>query len=216
MNKLYLLVIFIACTSCYAIGQDSTAVKSKIDLYAGIFKDPLHGKPMIDFESVLLNGEKIRLSDHKGKVILLNFWFIGCPPCMGEIPDINQVYKAYKDSSVVILSLAKNSVSELKEFEEGKYIRPIEAIQYPVIPDCEQIANLYHVTGYPRTVLIDKQGNIRLIYAGATMASLRKYVQYYGDKNLSKEWKKILEANTDKHPEMSEIFSALISELLRE
>lgn len=203
-----------------SLGQTKTAdttTERKIDLYAKSFNDTLQGKPFIDFSTTLLSGDSFKLSDHRGKVILLNFWEIGCAPCMGEISDINKIYKTYKDSGVVVLSLARNSASQLNKFNQGRYSRPTEPIQYPIVPDSKPILTSYNVTGYPTSILIDKQGVIRLVYAGASPHSLKQYVEFYGDKNLSKEWKKVLkQIENDKSPAMSEILAQLIDDLLKE
>lgn len=209
--------MLISITSCAQTSLPDTTSKRTIDKYSSVYKDSLVGKPLIGFEASLLNGETVRLEDQKGKVILLNFWFIGCAPYMGEIGDINKIHTGYKDSNVVVLSLARNSTEQLNKFNKGKFSKPTEPILYPIVPSCEEIAGKYGVTGYPTTILIDKKGVIRLVYAGASIASLKKYVDFYGSKNLSKEWKKILDLHkNDTSPDMYTILSALISDLLRE
>lgn len=203
----------------YGQGNADSIPERKIDLYAkdNKDKDSLFGKSFIDFEGIFLDGQKFKLSDNKGKIILLNFWFIGCPPCMGEVPDINKLYRTYKDSNVVLVSLSTNSIGELNKFMEGKKFRPIEKIEYPIIPNCRSISNQYKIDGYPTTVLIDKKGIIRLISHGASIESLKKYIEFYGDNALSKGWKNLAEKYANvKEPDVSEVFSELLNELLKE
>jgi len=215
--KSVFFILYLACHGLTAQKNNDTLLVKKIDLYAKNSRNPLQGNALVDFESKLLDDQNIRLSAHKGKVILLNFWFIGCVPCMGEIPDINKIYKNFQDSNVIILSLAKNSVSQVNKFNEGKFSHPVEKIEYPVIPDCEKIAELYGVSGYPTNVLIDKKGIIRLVNSGASIQSLKNYVTFYGDDKLSKDWKKILKEHAaEKQKEMHEFLSELILELLQE
>lgn len=214
--RILLLFIFISLRLSGQFSGDSLP-KRKIDTFSKVHKDTLQGQPLINFSTELLDGEKITLSEYKGKVILLNFWFIGCVPCMGEIPDINQVYKTFKDSGVTLLSLALNTRDKVHKFNAGKYSRLPEKIEYPIIPDCQKIADNYKVTGYPTTILIDKKGVIRLVISGATIQSLKKYIALFGDKGLSKEWKSIANQSSGaSHTQLSDILSELLRDLLKE
>lgn len=215
--KFFTLIIALLATKVQGQNKTDTIAERKIDIFSKGSKDSLFGKSLLDFETTFLDGQKFKLSDHKGKVILLNFWFIGCPPCMGEISDINNIYRTYKDSNVVLVSLATNSIGELNKFNAGKNSRPTEKIEYPIVPDCRSISDKYLVSGFPTTVLIDKKGIIRLIYHGASVESLKKYIAFYGDKGLSKGWKDVAEKYANiKEPDVNEIFSGLINDLLKE
>lgn len=136
---------------------------------------------------------------------------------MGEILDMNKLYQQYKDSNFVFLSLAKNTNEQVVKFNAGKYSKPIEQISYPIAPNCGSIAKQYGITGYPTTIFIDKKGVIRLVFEGVSSQSLKKYVEFYGEKKLSKEWKAILAQSADNSgPGTSETFSKIIDELLKE
>jgi len=214
--KIFIPIIILLGTKFYGQNGVDTIAKRGIDIYASASKDSLNGKSFIDFETQMLNGQKFKLSEHKGKVILLNFWFISCPPCLGEISDINKVYRQYKDSGVVVVSLALNSVDKLNKFNEARSKRQIEKIEYPIIPNCQGIADKYKISGYPTTVLIDKNGLIRA-YTGASLQSLKKYISIYGDKDLSKDWKKIAKEYSNVSAiEVSDILSGLLNDLLKE
>lgn len=212
--KICFVIIVLIGTRVYGQNNVDSTAKRGIDIYAS--QDSVAEKSFIDFETTFLSGQRFKLSEHKGKVILLNFWFIGCPPCLGEISDINKIYRVYNDSGVVVVSLALNSIDKLNKFNEGKNSKPIEKIEYPIVPDCQEIADKYEIRGYPTTVLIDKKGLIRT-YSGSSVQSLKKYITFYGDKGLSKEWKKIAKEYSNKiEPEVSEILAELINDLLRE
>lgn len=195
---------------------DSIAPR-QIDTFTEMFKDSLQGKELLNFTAQQFNDEIIDLKRLKGNVIVLNFWFVGCPPCLGEVGDFNKVFNHFKDSSVKIISLANNTHAQIAKFIENKSSGPIEKIQYPIIPDASKIIKQYNVVSYPTTVFIDKKGVIRLVYSGALVSSLQKYVQFYGEKDLSKGWKKILKDNSDPHQiQMDAILIELIDDLLRE
>lgn len=213
--KLFILL------SVTVYGQNNlpdTIKNRKIDSYAKFSNDSLQGKQFFDFNYSLLTGEKFKLSEHKGKVIFLNFWFIGCAPCMGEIPELNKIYTTFKDSNVIMLSLSPNSIEQLNKFISGKKYKPIEQIKYPIVPNSKKIENTYNIYSHPTTILIDKKGIVRLVHSGTSMQSLKNYIAFYGDKGLSKNWKKILKEHSkdDAQIDMSQLFSELISDLLKE
>ena len=67
-----------------------------------------------------LKGEKIDVSQFRGKVILLNFWATWCPPCRQEIPYLNELYKQYKENGLVVvgISLDRGGIKEVQKFLE--------------------------------------------------------------------------------------------------
>ena len=213
------IVIYFLLISPHLFSQnqvDTTPVR-KIDAYSKIFKNSLQDKQFVDFYGEIYKGKTFELANYKGNVIVLNFWFIGCPPCLGEIGDFNTVYNKFKDSTVKIISVANNSKDQIEKFIAGRYSKPIEQIQYPIVTGADKAIKEYEVASYPTTVLIDKKGIVRLVYSGASVSSLQKYVEFYGDKGLSKEWKQILKNGSGQPKvEMSAFLNDLIEELLKE
>ena len=115
-------------------------------------------------------GVEHRLSDYKGKVIFLNFWATWCPPCRGEMPEIQQLYEKYntEDSNVVVLGIAapgygrETSVEGVAQFlEENNYT-------YPVLMD---VGGKYFsemaISSYPTTFMITDDGKIFGFVRGA-------------------------------------------------
>lgn len=90
----------------------------------------------------------------KGKVIVLNFWFIGCAPCEMERPELNAIYSLYKDNSdVIFLSFAKNTKDQLEKFLVK---RPFS---YPVVELSTELIGLLDLNyGYPQNQVIGKRG----------------------------------------------------------
>ncbi len=124
--------------------------------------------PSIDFTLTDQYGEEHTLSDYKGKVVFLNFWATWCPPCIMEMPDIEEIYNEYgkNQEDVIILGVANpssqdypNNVDESKDdiiaFLDDK------GFTFPVVFDeTGDLLREYFVNAFPTTYLIDKDGNI--------------------------------------------------------
>ncbi|MCM8901852.1 TlpA family protein disulfide reductase [Caldicoprobacter algeriensis] len=131
-------------------------------------------KPMEDFEAEDLNGNKVKLSDYKGKIIFLNFWATWCPPCRTEMPHMEEFYAKYKDEDVVVLAVSSTSV-ELRGGTDDKAAekKVRDFIQeygytFPVLLDRDDEAwKIYYQTGVPANYIIDKEGIVRYLKVGA-------------------------------------------------
>lgn len=113
-----------------------------------------------DFKLTTLDGKQMKLSDYKGKKVILNFWATWCPPCKAEIPDLEKFYTSYKDKDVIILGVdltqSEKSQNTVKEFVKSY------GITYSVPLDIEgSVSEMYKVTGIPTSYIIDTQGIIR-------------------------------------------------------
>ena len=113
------------------------------------------------FELKDLNGNKVRLSDFAGKVIILDFWATWCPPCKKEIPDFIELYKQYSKRGVTIIGIALDEYNAVKNFQsENK-------INYPILLGTDEVVKLYGgIRGIPTTFVIGKDGTIRQRYEG--------------------------------------------------
>ncbi len=113
----------------------------------------LIGKKAPVFEMTDIDGSPISSIRSKGKVVVLNFWFAACKPCIAEIPELNEVYERYEaDTNVVFASITFEDKKKVKEFLE------IHSLNYPVVSDAREICNLFNVSGYPTNIVIDKNG----------------------------------------------------------
>lgn len=114
----------------------------------------LIGKSAPNYKMIDINGNTISSENTKGKVVVLNFWFTTCKPCISEIPELNKVYDKYiKDTNVVFASITFNNRDEVNSFLK-KY-----PIKYPVVSNAKEICDLFKATGYPTNIVIDKNGN---------------------------------------------------------
>ena len=118
------------------------------------------GKEAPDFQVVNMDGEKINLSDLKGKVVALNFWFIGCKPCIIEMPELNELVEKYEKEGVVFVAFALDTKNRLDPFLKKK------AFDYNIIPQARSVSQTYSVSGYPSHFLIDKEGKVDFFQTG--------------------------------------------------
>jgi peroxiredoxin len=116
-----------------------------------------------DFTLTDANGASVKLSDYKGKVVLLNFWATWCGPCKIEIPWFIQFEKAYKDRGFITLgiSMDENGWKAVKPFVSQT------AINYPVMIGNDRLEELYGgIDSLPSTFLIDREGRIAFMHLG--------------------------------------------------
>ncbi|MCY1633927.1 TlpA family protein disulfide reductase [Marinifilum sp. D737] len=117
-------------------------------------KQKLLGEKALVFSFTDLNDQSYSLSSLKEKVIVLNFWFTDCPPCVSEIPELNQLVQKYKDQEVVFLGLALDNAVKLKIFLLK------HPFAYRIIPEAKCLADAYRLPGYPTQIVIDKHSII--------------------------------------------------------
>ncbi len=105
-----------------------------------------------------LRGRSIRLSDYKGKVVLLNFWATWCPPCRAEIPDLVKIQRDYgkRGLQVIGITYPPQTVREVRQFT-----RELK-INYPIALGTKETKSLFDQSEtLPLTIVIDRDGNIR-------------------------------------------------------
>jgi len=121
---------------------------------------PQLNQPAPHFEVKDLKGNTSKLEDLKGKVIVLNFWFVECKPCVSEIPELNELVIEFQKEGVVFMALGLNKAEEMKKFLKKT------PFNYQVVPDAIEVATQFGVDGFPTSVVIDQNGLIRYISLG--------------------------------------------------
>ena len=115
-----------------------------------------------DFDLVDQYGDRHKLSDYKGKVVLLNFWATWCPPCKEEMPDIEELYKEYNlnKDEVVILGVARPGGREPDKEGISKFLKDNNYTFPTVFDESGELTNNYFINAFPTTYMIDKDSNI--------------------------------------------------------
>ncbi len=117
-----------------------------------------HGPLAPNFTLPSLSGGEISLKDYRGKVVLLDFWSIHCPPCRRAVPHLVIMYERYKNDGFVALGVSfdRRDINELREFV-GEY-----QVAYPILLGNMEVARAYGIRSIPSMFLLDKKGHIRL------------------------------------------------------
>jgi peroxiredoxin len=109
----------------------------------------------VDFTLVDLHGKTWKLSDLRGKVVLVNFWATWCPPCRKEMPDLNALYNRFKDQGFVILAISDEEADKVQPFIAERNIA------YPVMLDPRgKVNELFEVDGIPKSFVYNREGKL--------------------------------------------------------
>ena len=105
-----------------------------------------------------LRGHTRRLSDYKGKVVLLNFWATWCPPCRAEMPDLVKWQREFRSKGLQVIGITYPP-TELREVR--RLVRGIH-VNYPVLLGSKETKDLFDSSEtMPVTVVIDREGHVR-------------------------------------------------------
>ena len=128
------------------------------------------GKPAPPFALKDVKGTRVSLSDYRGKVVLLNFWYSACFPCRAETPALITLYRAYETRGLVVLGI--NTDALIMADDQGRMLRNFLDtfnIPYPVLIADRKLYEDYGRTPIaPITLLVDRQGTIARVFWGAT------------------------------------------------
>ena len=117
-----------------------------------------------DFEIVLFEtpnhkaGEVLRLSDLRGRPVVLNFWYPSCPPCRAEMPDLEQAFQAHRGKGVEFVGVEELILDTVQDGQD--FVDQI-GVTYALGADLEgDLIREYGIVGFPTTVFIDRDQKI--------------------------------------------------------
>lgn len=150
IKKIYLSILLIACISFLgSIYSSESSQQDKIQAP--------------DFALSSADGKIIKLSNFKGKVVIIDFWATWCAPCRAEIPSFNKLYSRYKSKGLEIIGIS---------LDDGgwDFIKPFVKefkMNYHVVLGNEKVVEDYgEISAIPTTFVIDRAGNIYKRYVG--------------------------------------------------
>lgn len=153
MNRNLLTIICCFCTIMLGV-QSIHAQTEKINL--------------ADVELKLHDNSTVKLSDLKGKVVLIDFWYRSCFPCLKAIPDLIKIQEEFKDDLVIIGINDIDDQQDIKEYFEYKNVNYLSTYKTDI-----SISGGAKITAFPTTILYDKQGKIIQTDIGYSKSSIR-------------------------------------------
>lgn len=150
--------------------RDATLMRTRDDgtVEFRLQKIPQEGMNAPDFTVQTIEGETIAMSEMQGKVVVLNFWFIGCPACMYEMPSLNLLKARFAgQEDVMFLSMTADKLAAVKRFNER------ERFDYTHAAEAEPAMKMFGFVGYPKNIVISKTGEV--VYWRTTVKAWNKF-----------------------------------------
>lgn len=152
--------IFAVIVIAFLVFSLAACKKKEAGVEAG---PPSIGDTAPNFTARDVNGNTVRLSDYKGKVVLIEFWATWCGPCRELTPVLNKIYEKYKDKEFVVLALTpEENTNTVKS-----YIKENNVI-YPVLIIDMKTTRRYGVISIPVSFLISRDGRVAEKHLGVT------------------------------------------------
>ncbi len=136
-----------------------------------------------DFLLPAVDGSMVRLSDHSGKVIIVDFWATWCPPCLEMIPVLSRLHQEYSDKGLVVLgiSMDRDGLGALGTFVHEKMI------PYKILLGNDKVTRSFGgISTIPTLFIVDREGRL-----------VRKLMGYYSFRQLKDQISKYLEQSAD-------------------
>jgi thiol-disulfide isomerase/thioredoxin len=155
MNHIYKIFLMIFLSNLNITAASLTPTFNKL------------AKPIKASEIILKNAddEVVKLSDFRGKTVLLNFWATWCPPCKKEMPDLQKLYLKSKSKDIIILAIAVGQTDD-DVFPFINTVKPTPT--FPILFDINSnVARQWSIHAMPTTIIIDKEGYLTHFALGA-------------------------------------------------
>ena len=121
------------------------------------------GDPAPDFTLPDLQGNPVTLSDFRGKTVIIDFWATWCPPCIFQVPELNQFWKAHKDlGDVMVVGIAI-------DVEGAEVVAPWvdeQGVEYTIVIGDEDLARRFGAIGFPTLAIVTPGGRLDSLHVG--------------------------------------------------
>ncbi|MFT3824586.1 MAG: TlpA disulfide reductase family protein [Chitinophagaceae bacterium] len=131
------------------------------------------GKEIPDFKARTLSGEKLDTKKLRGKIVVLNFWFINCAPCVAEMPALNKLVSDYKDKDVVFISITHDDKASVKQD-----FLPKHPFDFTIVTDARSIEEDFSIGSFPSTFIVDADGKVQKAWTGGATNERAKTEAY--------------------------------------
>jgi peroxiredoxin len=133
----------------------------------------LIGQPAPDFALGSIDDQNVRLSEHLGEVIVINFWVTWCGPCREQMTLLDELYAKYRRAGLVMLSVNIDATPD-RAIDMARTLK----VSYPVLLDVrKEVSKAYQVEAMPLTVLIDREGVVRYVADGYKSGDEKRYAE---------------------------------------
>lgn len=122
----------------------------------------------------LNNGTSLKISDLKGKVVLLDFWYRGCFPCLKATPDLIKLQEEFKDNLIIIGINDSDDAEDISDYYEYKKANYLSTYKTDV-----NISKILKINAFPTFIIIDTNGNIVYNEIGFYKKEIRKQIKQY-------------------------------------
>jgi peroxiredoxin len=131
-----------------------------------------------DFSLTDMHGKPWTLKQLRGKVVLLNFWGTGCPPCVQEIPALDAMYDRFRAKGLVTLAITGfDDTTAVRSFLKA------HRVSYPILPDSgHEVTDRFHVVAIPRSLVLDRSGKLTASAIGSRTQD--QFVEMLGEAGL--------------------------------
>jgi len=125
--------------------------------------DTYYGKQMPDFQVTDIKGKTQKLSDYRGKNVMIVFWATWCQPCMQEVPHLNALREIIAEDKLAILAISNEDASLVKQTAEKKHM------EYTVISNQEPMPEPFsNIKGIPTVFYIKPDGTLKIVTEGSS------------------------------------------------
>lgn len=169
MKKLLFASIFFVIFNADAQQPTKEQIKQVEDAKKEV--KSMKGKVFPEFNLVTLDGEKISTENTKGKILLFNFWFTRCRPCIEEIPELNEMVEEFERDDILFIAPTFDNSDQV-----DKFLKRFD-FEYEIIADVKEFCLELNIRSYPTHFIVNREGiieKVRIGYSVTTVESLKK------------------------------------------